>query len=65
MSIKHHYLPQFYLKGFVSKDEKLHYCRKQYETYRDCSTAGIYYENNLNNIDFGEYGQIDLENDFS
>lgn len=64
MSIKHHYLPQFYLKGFVNKDEKLHYCRKQYETYRDCSTAGIYYENNLNNIDFGEYGQIDLENDF-
>lgn len=64
MSIKHHYLPQFYLKGFVNKDEKLHYCRKQYETYRDSSTAGIYYENNLNNIDFGKYGQIDLEKDF-
>ncbi len=64
MSIKHHYLPQFYLKGFVNKGEKLHYCRKQYETYRDSSTAGIYYENNLNNIDLGEYGQIDLEKDF-
>ena len=54
MSIKHHYLPQFYLKGFVNKDEKLHYCRKQYETYRENSTAGMYYENNLNNIELGE-----------
>ena len=24
MSIKHHYLPQFYLKGFVNKDENDH-----------------------------------------
>lgn len=48
MSKKHHYLPQFYLKGFVGQSEKLYYCNKKYDTYRETATAGIYYQNNLN-----------------
>lgn len=64
MSKKHHYLPQFYLKGFVGQSEKLYYCNKKYDTYRETATAGIYYQNNLNNIDVGIEEQIDLENDF-
>lgn len=36
MSENHHYLPQFYLKGFLDENiEKIHYCNKQYDTYRD------------------------------
>lgn len=64
MSLNHHYLPQFYLNGFVDEDEKLHYCRKQYDTYKDIYPAGIYYQKGLNNIDLSPYGQIDLEKDF-
>lgn len=64
MSRNHHYLPQFYLNGFVDEGEKLHYCRKQYDSYRDVSPSGIYYQKDLNNIDFSPYGKIDLEKDF-
>ena len=39
MSNNHHYLPQFYLNGFVGEDEKLHYCRKQFDTYKDIYPA--------------------------
>jgi len=64
MSRNHHYLPQFYLNGFVDDGEKLHFCRKQYDTYRDVYPSGIYYQKDLNNIDLSPYGQIDLEKDF-
>lgn len=63
-SENHHYLPKFYLNGFVDEGEKLHYYRKQYNTYKDVSPAGIYYQKGLNNIDLGAYGFIDLETDF-
>ena len=64
MSFNHHYLPQFYLNGFVGEGEKLYYCRKQYDSYKGISPAGIYYQKGLNNIDLGPYGFIDLEKDF-
>ena len=64
MSLKHHYLPQFYLNGFVGEGEKLYYCRKQYDSYKGIFPAGIYYQKGLNNIDLGPYGFIDLEKDF-
>lgn len=64
MSLNHHYLPQFYLNGFLDEGEKLHYCRKQYDSYKDVYPAGIYYQKGLNNIDLGSYGFIDMETDF-
>lgn len=64
MSLNHHYLPQFYLNGFVDENEKLHYCRKQYNTYNDVSPAGIYYQKGLNNINLGASGFLDLETVF-
>lgn len=64
MSNNHHYLPQFYLNGFVSKDEKLYFCRKQFDTYKDIYPAGIYYQKGLNNIDLSPYDYIDLEKEF-
>lgn len=64
MSLNHHYLPQFYLNGFVGDGEKLYYCRKQYDSYKEISPAGIYYQKGLNNIDLGAYGFIDLEKNF-
>lgn len=64
MSMNHHYLPQFYLNGFVDEGEKLYYCRKQYDTYKDSYPAGIYYQKGLNNIDLGSYGNFDLEKEF-
>ncbi len=42
MNGNHHYLPQFYLNGFIGKNEKLYYCRKQYNTYKDVYPSGIY-----------------------
>ena len=64
MSLNHHYLPKFYLNGFVGEGEKLYYCRKQYGSYKGISPTGIYYQIGLNNIDLGAYGFIDLEKDF-
>lgn len=64
MSSKHHYLPQFYLNGFVNENEKLHSCRKAFSTFKEFPTAGIYYQHDLNNIDLGTVGFIDLEEDF-
>lgn len=64
MNGNHHYLPQFYLNGFVGENEKLYYCRKQYNTYKDVYPSGIYYKKGLNDIDFGEEGYFNLEKDF-
>lgn len=64
MNENHHYLPQFYLNGFIGENEKLYYCRKQYDTYRDVYPSGIYYIKGLNDIDFGEKGYFNLEKVF-
>ena len=64
MNGNHHYLPQFYLNGFIGENEKLYYCRKQYITYKDVYPSGIYYKKGLNDVDLGEKGYFDLENDF-
>ena len=66
MSENHHYLPQFYLKGFLDDNiKKMYYCNKQHNTFKNASPAGIFYEKNANTIDFGEYGTIEYEKDFS
>lgn len=64
MNDSHHYLPQFYLNGFIGKNEKLYYCRKQYDTYKDVYPSGIYYKKGLNDIDLEEKGYFNLEKDF-
>lgn len=64
MSGKHHYLPQFYLNGFVGDKEKLHYYRKQYNSFKEVYPAGIYYKEGLNDIDLGPKGYFDLEHNF-
>ena len=64
MNGNHHYLPQFYLNGFIGENEKLYYFRKQYKTYKNVSPSGIYYKKGLNDIDLGEKGLFDLENIF-
>ena len=64
MNGNHHYLPQFYLNGFTGENERLYYCRKDYNTYRYTYPSGIYYKKGLNDIDLGEKGYFDLENDF-
>lgn len=61
---KDHYLPQFYLRGFLDENKKLHCCRTQYDTYKSRSTAEIYYIPGLNDIDLGEKGHFDLEDTF-
>ena len=33
MGGKHHYLPQFYLKGFCNEQDKLIVCRTKYKTF--------------------------------
>ena len=60
----HHYLPQFYLNGFVGENEKLYYCRKKYNTFKTVYPSGIYYKKGLNDVDLGEKGYYDLEKEF-
>lgn len=64
MNENHHYLPQFYLNGFIGENEKLYYCRKQFDTYKEIFPSGIYYKKGLNDIDLGEKGHFDLERVF-
>lgn len=73
MSINHHYLPQFYLKGFVFDDRQLFYYRKNdeaiergHEIYKRAFPSGIYYEPGLNtiNLSSSEYEDVDIEKDF-
>ena len=62
---KHHYLPQFYLKGFLDEDNrKLYSYNKQYKRIREFTPAGIYYEKGLNDLDFGETGFLNIEDTF-
>lgn len=72
MSKNHHYLPQFYLKGFVNDCGQLYYYRKNneaikrgYQNYKKVYPSGIYYEQGLNTISLSSFGHedIDLEND--
>ena len=50
MGGKHHYLPQFYLKGFCNEQDKLIVCRTKYKTFNEFSTASVYYKPGLNDV---------------
>lgn len=50
MNGKHHYLPQFYLKGFCNEQKKLLTYNTRYETYGEFFTAGAYYKPGLNDV---------------
>lgn len=65
MNGKHHSLPQFYLNGFVDEERQFLWAfKKEYESTRWFYPKGIYYENGLNDVYFGEGKYIDLENGF-
>ena len=62
---KHHYLPIFYLNGFINDDEnKLYAYNSQYGKIRKFSPSGIFYEEGLNDLDLGEYGFFSWEESF-
>lgn len=64
MNDKHHFLPVFYLNGFKGNNKKLIYFKKEYGSFRETAPAGIFYKPGLNDVDLGEHGYIDLENEF-
>ncbi len=64
MNDNHHFLPVFYLNGFKGNNKKLIYFRKEYGSFRESAPAGIFYKPGLNDVDLGEHGYIDLENEF-
>ena len=64
MNDNHHFLPIFYLNGFRGNNKKLIYFKKEYGTFREAAPAGIFYKPGLNDVDLGEHGYIDLENEF-
>jgi hypothetical protein len=47
-SIKHHYLPEFYLKGFTNSDQKLYVYDKRYKRLYTKPTSAIFYEKHRN-----------------
>lgn len=63
MNGKHHYLPQFYLKGFCNSEQKLHTYNKKYSNYKEFSPAQVYYEKGLNDVIIKDHYVADLEND--
>lgn len=69
LSRKHHYLPQYYLKGFTDKNNLFYLYKKGKETIEknQYNTNSLFYENNRNTINFkGENSVIieDLYADF-
>lgn len=64
MNDNHHFLPIFFLNGFRGNNKKLTYFRKEYGSFRESAPAGIFYKPGLNDVDLGEHGYIDLENEF-
>ena len=62
---KHHYLPIFYLNGFINEDENVFYAfNKQFGKIKWFYPSGLFYEEGLNDLDFGEYGFFCWEDNF-
>lgn len=61
---KDHFIPKFYLKGFLNDVKKIPTYNKKYNKCRDFSPSGIYYQEDLNKIDLKEFGIINLETAF-
>ena len=60
-SIKHHYLPQFYIKGFTNNEKQLYIYNKKKDTIskRPISPGGIFYELDANTIEL--HGEVSYE----
>lgn len=50
MNGKHHFLPQFYLRGFCNEQNKLIVCRTEHKSFNEFSTAAVYYKPGLNDV---------------
>ncbi|MFR9505477.1 MAG: DUF4238 domain-containing protein [Rikenellaceae bacterium] len=47
-SWRHHYLPQFYIKGFCDEDKKITVYNKQYKKFEKKSSKYIFFEKGRN-----------------
>ena len=59
-SWRHHYLPQFYIKGFCDENEKITVYNKQYKKFEKKSPKYIFFEANRNTFSdaLGNQGDI-------
>ncbi|GAB4043197.1 DUF4238 domain-containing protein [Spirosoma jeollabukense] len=60
-SSKHHYLPQFYIKGFTNNEKQLYIYNKKKDTIsqRPIAPGGIFYELDANTIEL--HGEVSYE----
>ncbi|WP_046383468.1 DUF4238 domain-containing protein [Pseudomonas veronii] len=64
-SSKHHFIPEFYQKGFYSNDGKLFTYKKDYHTIKSRAPAQILYELDLHTIALGKEKTLAIENFYS
>jgi hypothetical protein len=64
-SKRHHYIPQFYLKGFTNEHGKYYIFDKQIETIRLSTPINSFFENNRNTVIVKDEKTVFLEDIYS
>lgn len=64
-SSRHHFIPEFYQKGFYSDDGKLFTYKKDYHTIKSRTPGQILYELDLHTIALGKEKTLAIENFYS
>jgi hypothetical protein len=65
LSKKHHYIPQFYLRGFTGDDGYFTIYDKQLNTFRKSRPENEFYEKNRNTTNLGGEKSVFVENMYS
>jgi hypothetical protein len=63
--IDHHFIPQFYLKGFYNEVDKVFAYKKKYGDIKEWSAAQILYKKNLHTLEKKGQTSLAIENFFS
>lgn len=65
LSKKHHFVPQFYQRGFASEDAELFGLKKKYGSIKKWNTAQILYKKDLHTVTFGQNKTLMIEEFYS
>ena len=65
ISKKHHFIPVFYQKGFLSSEDELFAYKKKFGSIKNWSPSQIMYENHLHTINIGGEKTVMLEEFYS
>ena len=64
-SSKHHYVPQFYLKGFQNEESNVFALKKERKSIKKWKTAQILYKNDLHTVSFNGNKAVIIEDYYS